>query len=173
MIHLYVFCSKLEKHFLSGLTLELSTWNFPADMETLQNCMWHSPDHSRKHPQRETGESVNRSVGGGGGSNNGPMEVDGVDDDWHMNIMKWRDEVVRTGRKTGLFLKRTTFWMWLQAGYNLKGELSLLCHKPFLGVASPVAYIPPPSWLLSVSTCLSSVIRLPCSCFGLCVHPPP
>ena len=99
MIHLYVFCSKLEKHFLSGLTLELSTWNFPADMETLQNCMWHSPDHSRKHPQRETGESVNRSVGGGGGSNNGPMEVDGVDDDWHMNIMKWRDEVVKDRKK--------------------------------------------------------------------------
>jgi hypothetical protein len=99
VIRLYVFCSKLEKHFLSALALELSTWKFPADMETLQNCMWRSPDHSIKRPRRETGESVNRSDGGGGGGNNGPVEADGVDDDWRMDIMKWHDEVVKDGKK--------------------------------------------------------------------------
>ena len=93
MIRLYIFFSKLEKHF-STLALELNTWNPPADMTTLQNSMWRSPDRTNK--RRRTG-SINRSGGGReGGNHNGPVEADGVDDD--MNIMNWRDQVVKDGQ---------------------------------------------------------------------------
>ncbi len=60
--------------------------------------------------------------------------------------------------KAGLFLIRTTFWMQPQAGYNLKGELSLLCYKPnHLGVLG--SHPRPP-------VCPSSVIHV-----GPCAHP--
>ena len=116
ILRLYVFCSRLEKHFQSTLVSELNTWNIP-DMATLQSCMWRSPDHStKKYCWTEAGESGNESSGGREGDNNDPMEADGVNDDWYMNLMKWRDEAVKDG-------------IWPQAGYGLEGELLLLCHN--------------------------------------------
>jgi hypothetical protein len=79
--------------------------------------MWRSPDHStKKYCWTEAGESGNESSGGREGDNNNPMEADGVNDDWYMNLMKWRDEAVKDG-------------IWPQAGYGLEGELLLLCHN--------------------------------------------
>jgi hypothetical protein len=82
VIRLYVFCSKLERHFQGAFDLELETWNTPTEM----SHTWRSPDHIRKRRRTEVGESGNGSNGGG---NNGPVEVDGF-----RYIMKWRDEVV-------------------------------------------------------------------------------
>ncbi len=127
MIRLYVFCSKLEKHFQSTLALELNTWNPPTDMATLQSRMWRSPDYTRKRRRTEAGENVNGSSGGIEGGNYGPVEADGFDDNWCMNIMKWRDEVVKDGKEGRVISDEDNI---PQAGYNLKGELSLLCHKP-------------------------------------------
>ena len=98
MIRLYVFCSKLERHFQGTLALELETWNTPTEM-TLRSRMWRSPDHIRKRCRTEAGESGNGTNGGRGGGNNGPVEADEFNGDWYMNIMKWRDEVVKDGKE--------------------------------------------------------------------------
>src|SRR6266550_6120514 len=98
MILLYVFCSKLEKHLQSTLALELNTWSPPTDMATLQNRKWRSPDHTRKRRRTEARESTDGNSGGREGGNNGLVEANGLDDDWCMSIMKWRDEVVKDGR---------------------------------------------------------------------------
>ena len=119
VVRLYVLCSKLERHFQDTLALELKTWNTPTEVK-LQSRMWRSPDYSRKRrltgtggnsngsnggrggsnhigKRRRTGtrESSNGSNGGREGSNNGPVEADGFDGDPYMNVMKWRDEVVK------------------------------------------------------------------------------
>jgi len=96
VIRLYVFCSKLERHFQGPLALELDTWNTPTEM-SLQSRTWRSPDHNRKRRRTETSDNDNGSNGGGGGGNNGPV-VDGFDGDWYMNITKWRDGVVKDGK---------------------------------------------------------------------------
>ncbi|KIL56115.1 hypothetical protein M378DRAFT_133971 [Amanita muscaria Koide BX008] len=98
LIRLYVFCSKLERLFQGTLALELETWNTPTKM-TLQSHMWRSPDHSRKRRRTETGESGSGSNGGRGGGNSGLVDADGFDGDWHMNVMKWRDGVVKDGKE--------------------------------------------------------------------------
>lgn len=87
MIRLYVFCSKLERDIQGTLALELKTWSMPAET-TLQSHIWRSPDYSRKRRRTETWESGNGSNGGRGGGNI---------DDQYMDIMKWRDEVVKDG----------------------------------------------------------------------------
>ncbi|KAF8335578.1 hypothetical protein F5887DRAFT_891839, partial [Amanita rubescens] len=103
VIRLYVFCSKLEKHFQDTLALELKTWNIPTET-TLQSRKWRSPDHIRKRRRTEAGESCNGSI------NDGPVEAD---DDRYMNVMKWRDEVVKDGNE----------------GRDVSEEDNL-CHKP-------------------------------------------
>ncbi|KAM6495281.1 hypothetical protein JOM56_009904 [Amanita muscaria] len=96
VIRLYVFCSKLERHFQGTLALELKTWNTPTEI-TLQSRKWRSPGHIRK--RRRTEESGNGSNGGRGGGSDGPVEADGFGDDRYMNIMKWRNEVVKDGKE--------------------------------------------------------------------------
>ncbi|KAM6499434.1 hypothetical protein JOM56_004942 [Amanita muscaria] len=88
----------LERLFQGTLALELETWNTPTEM-TLQSHMWRSPDHSRKRRRTETGESGSGSNGGRGGGNSGLVDADGFDGDWHMNVMKWRDGVVKDGKE--------------------------------------------------------------------------
>jgi hypothetical protein len=97
MIHLYVFCSKLEKHLQSTLASELNTWNPPTDMATLQRRMWRSPDHTRKRRRTEAGESGIGINGGRGGGNNDLVDADGFDGDRYMNVMKWRDKGFKDG----------------------------------------------------------------------------
>jgi hypothetical protein len=90
MIRLYVFCSKLEKRLQNTIALELDTWNLEIDMVILQNHKWRSLDYTiGKRRRIESRESISGKSGGGG--DNGPLEVD---DDWCLNVMKWRDEVV-------------------------------------------------------------------------------
>ncbi|KAF8345161.1 hypothetical protein F5887DRAFT_1198087 [Amanita rubescens] len=98
VIRLYVFCSKLERELQGTLALELKTWNTPTET-TLQSHKWRSPDHSRKRRRTEAGGSSNGSNRGRGGGNIGPEEADGFDGDQYMDIMKWRDEVVKDGKE--------------------------------------------------------------------------
>ena len=97
MIRLYVFCSKLERDLQGTLALELETWNNPTEA-TVQVHRWRSPDHSRKRRRTEAGEGGNAgNFKGGAGSRGGIVDVDGFDGDQYMNIIKWRDEVVKGG----------------------------------------------------------------------------
>ena len=106
MIRLYVFCSKLERDLQATLALELVTWNNPTEA-TVQVHRWRSPDHSRKRRRTEAGEGDNAgnkggtdSHGGvvdGDGFNDGPEDGDGFDGDQYMDMIKWRDEVVKGG----------------------------------------------------------------------------
>jgi len=99
VIHLFLFCSKLERDFQGTLALELETWNTPTET-TLQSRKWRSPDRSsRKRRRTEAGESDGGSNRGRGGGDIGPAEADGFDGDCYMDIMKWRDEVVKDGRE--------------------------------------------------------------------------
>jgi hypothetical protein len=91
VIRLYVFCSKLEKELQGTLASELKTWNTPTE-ETLQSRKWRSPDHSRKRRRTEAGESSN-------GTNDDLVDADEFDGDRYMNVMKWRDEVVKNGKE--------------------------------------------------------------------------
>ena len=94
MIRLYVFCSKLEKELQGTLASELKTWKTPSEV-TLQSHKWRSPDHSRT----EAGQSSNGTNGGRGGGNNDLMDADEFDGDQYMNVMKWRNEVVKDGKE--------------------------------------------------------------------------
>ena len=96
MIHLYVFLSKLERDIHDTLDLELKTWKVPNET-TLRSGKWRSPDCRKRH-RTEAGESVNESNEGRGG-NNGHLEVDGFDGNQYMDIMKWRNEVVKDGKE--------------------------------------------------------------------------
>ena len=98
MIHLYVFCSKLEKELQGTLASELKTWNTPTEV-TLQSRKWRSPDHSRKCRRTEARESGNGTNGDRRGNNNDLVDADEFDDDQYMNVMKWRDEVVKDGKE--------------------------------------------------------------------------
>jgi hypothetical protein len=91
VIRLYVFCSKLERDFQSTLALELKTWKTPTETSR----KWRSPDHTTT----EAGESGDGSNRGRGGGNIGPEEADGFDGDRYMDIMKWRNEVVKDGKE--------------------------------------------------------------------------
>ena len=93
MIRLYVFCSKLERDLQGTLALELETWNNPTEA-TVQVHRWRSPDHCRKRRRTEAGEGGNAGNKGGAGSH-GPEDADGFDGDQYMDIIKWRDEVVK------------------------------------------------------------------------------
>ncbi|KAF9440727.1 hypothetical protein P691DRAFT_73061 [Macrolepiota fuliginosa MF-IS2] len=97
VIRLYVFCSKLEKVLQGTLASELKTWNTPTEV-TLQSRKWRSPDHSRKRRRTEAGESGNGTNGGRGGGNNDLVDANEFDGDRYMNVMKWRDEVVKDGK---------------------------------------------------------------------------
>lgn len=127
MIRLYVFCSKIERHFRDSITLELETWNTPTEV-ALQSRTWRSPDHARKRRRTETKDNGNGSNGGGGGSNNGPVEADGFDGNWYMNITKWRDEVFKDGKECRVvsdednILDATSGW--LQSGGRAIAPLS-------------------------------------------------
>lgn len=106
LVHLYVFFSKLERDFQGSLALELETWSIP--METaIWGHQWRSPEHSRKHCWTDAGEGGNAGNRGGAGNgglvdvdgfNGGPEDVDGFDGDQYMDIMNWRDEVVKDGK---------------------------------------------------------------------------
>ena len=106
MIRLYVFCSKLEKDLQGTLALELETWNNPNET-TVQAHRWRSPDHSRKRRRTEAGEDSNAgNFKSAAGSHGGVVDADGFDDgpdgfdgDQYMDIIKWRDEVVKGGRE--------------------------------------------------------------------------
>jgi len=83
----------------STLALKLNIWSPPTDMATLQDRKWRSPNHTRKRRRTEARESTDGNNGGREGDNNGLVEADGLDVDWCMNIMKWRDEVVKDGKE--------------------------------------------------------------------------
>jgi len=68
-------------------------------MVTLQDRKWRSPYHSRKRRRTQAGERTDGNSGGREGGNNGLVEADGLDNDWCMNIMKWRNEVVKDGKE--------------------------------------------------------------------------
>ncbi|KAF8345047.1 hypothetical protein F5887DRAFT_885364 [Amanita rubescens] len=66
VIRLYVFCSKLERHFQGVLASELKTWNAPTEI-AFQSHKWRSPDHSRndhsrKRRRTEAGEALTRAT---------------------------------------------------------------------------------------------------------------
>ena len=88
--------SKLERDIHDTLNPELKTWKVPNET-TLRSGKWRSPD-CRKRRRTEAGESVNESNEGRGG-NNGRLEADGFDGDQYMDIMKWRNEVVKDGKE--------------------------------------------------------------------------
>lgn len=77
-------------------------------METaIWGHQWRSPEHSRKHCWTDAGEGGNAGNRGGAGNgglvdvdgfNGGPEDVDGFDGDQYMDIMNWRDEVVKDGK---------------------------------------------------------------------------
>ncbi|KAM6496619.1 hypothetical protein JOM56_007092 [Amanita muscaria] len=89
---------QLEKELQGNLASELKTWNTPTEV-TLQSRKWRSPDHSRKRRRTEAGESGNGTNGGKGGGNNDLVDADEFDGDRYMNVMKWRDEVVKDGKE--------------------------------------------------------------------------
>ena len=72
---------------------------FDLDISRLSCLVVHncSPD-CRNRRQTEAGESINESNEGRGG-NNGLLEADGFDGDQYMDIMKWRNEVVKDGKE--------------------------------------------------------------------------
>jgi hypothetical protein len=111
VLRLYVFCSKLERHF-QGIALELETWHIPSEM-TLQSRTWRSPDH-RKRCRTESGDNGNGSNGGGGGGGNtGPVEAGEFDGNWYTNVTKWLDEVAKD-RTEGLVVSDDSASGWLQ-----------------------------------------------------------
>jgi hypothetical protein len=97
VIRLYVFCSRMERNFQVTLASELEAWNAPSEAILLSR-KWRGPDHSRKRPRTEAGESGNGGKRGRGGGSNVPQDADGFDGDQYMDIMKWRDEVVKEVR---------------------------------------------------------------------------
>ena len=87
LLHLYVFCAKLERDLQGTLAVELKTWKCPSATEFESN-KWRSPDH-RKRQRTETAESSNVNKRARGASNTGPVD----EGDQYMDILKWRDEV--------------------------------------------------------------------------------
>ena len=64
---------------------------------TPQRRIWRCPDHTRKRRRTEAGESGNGTNRGRGGGNNDLVDADGFDGDRYLNVVKWRDEVVKDG----------------------------------------------------------------------------
>ena len=91
MIHLYIFFSKLEKYFQDTFVEELWQWNFPTEV-TINTFRWRSPNCVRKRRRSEAQGSTGSGNRGQGG-NDGPMEADGFNNDWFMEVMAWRNEV--------------------------------------------------------------------------------
>jgi hypothetical protein len=93
VIHLYIFCSKLEKYFGDTTILELEQWTAPSET-TVKKVQWRSSNQSRKRRRTEAEDSIGDDNGSRGG-NGGTANVDGLEvvyDDWSTQIMKWRDE---------------------------------------------------------------------------------
>lgn len=92
LLHFYVFCAKLERDIQGTLAAELETWEFPSEAE-LESNKWRSPDRIIKRQRSETEESGHVNKRGRGGSDIGPVEADGFEDDQYTDILRWRDEV--------------------------------------------------------------------------------
>jgi hypothetical protein len=131
LIHLYVFFSKLERDSRGTLTSELRTWELPTET-SIKGNKWRSADHSRKRPRTDAWESGNVGNRGGAGGNGGvvdadgfdggpvdadgfdggPVDADGIDSgpedadgfkgDQYMDIIEWRDEVVKGGKEASV-----------------------------------------------------------------------
>ena len=101
LVHLYVFFSKLEKHFRDTFVVEFATWKAPTET-AIRDPHWRSPDYSRKLRRTDAGEGGSAGNSGGprgAGGNGGPVDADGFDGDPYMDIIKWRDEVVEGGKE--------------------------------------------------------------------------
>lgn len=73
VLHIYIFYSKLEKHFKDTLTLELEDWTAPDEI-SVKKTEW----RSRGRKRRRT-EAVDTWDSAGGGDNDDSVEVDGFD----------------------------------------------------------------------------------------------
>jgi hypothetical protein len=78
VLRLYIFYSKLEKHFKDTLSSELEDWTAPAEI-SVKNTEWQSNNRVRKRRRTEAADSASGG-NGGGGDNDGPVEADGFDD---------------------------------------------------------------------------------------------
>jgi len=87
VIRLYVFCSKLKKYCQDILALELQEWNIP-DEKTIKNFTWRSPIRKRSPARTHQTDAGGPTHGsnGDGGSNDGPMDADGFDNDQAMEV---------------------------------------------------------------------------------------
>ena len=97
MIHLYIFCSRLEKHFQDTLVSELENWNVPEE-SSLKKTMWRSCRAVRKRRRTDAGNTTG-SGNGEKGDNGEPMNADEFNDDfnWFMKVLEWRKKCQKEG----------------------------------------------------------------------------
>jgi len=86
VIHLYVFCSKLERYFTDQLAKDLQEWK--GDEHTTEKIrLWRSPSQVAKRCWTDLGNSSGwNDSGGGGGAAESVDELEEYDDDYALGL---------------------------------------------------------------------------------------